>query len=83
MARTSLCRRKKVNYSILFRLWSFDDTYLEWEQQNCFTIPSDSAFRNDLKAIGTGDYDNAQNFKDDYENCQRNDKKLREANKNK
>jgi hypothetical protein len=45
-------------------------------------IPSDSSLREDLKLISNGDYTNAQKFKDDYENLQRNDKKLREANKN-
>jgi len=42
-------------------------------------IPSDSALRSDLKAISENDYTSAQKLKDEYENKQRGDKKLREA----
>lgn len=44
-------------------------------------IPSDSALRSDLKAISENDYTSAQKLKDEYENKQRGDKKLREASK--
>ena len=42
-------------------------------------IPSDSAPRTDLKAISENDYTSAQKLKDEYENKQRGDKKLRET----
>jgi hypothetical protein len=45
-------------------------------------LPSDSVKREDLQALKQDDFVTAQKFKDDFENVQRNDKKLREKNKN-
>jgi hypothetical protein len=49
-------------------------------QDDLFLVPSDSALRTDLKAIVENDYTSAQKMKDEYENRQRIEKKLREAN---
>lgn len=46
-------------------------------------ILSDSTSRQDLKAIQANDFDLAQKCKEEYENLQRKDKKLREAEKTK
>ena len=66
----------KLNF---FRIWSFDNDFLPWIQDEMNLIPSDSALRSDLKAISENDYTSAQKLKDEYENKQRGDKKLREA----
>ena len=62
-----------------YRIWSFDNDFLPWIQDEMNLIPSDSALRSDLKAISENDYTSAQKLKDEYENKQRGDKKLREA----
>ena len=62
-----------------YRIWSFDNDFLPWIQDEMNLIPSDSALRTDLKAISENDYTSAQKLKDEYENKQRGDKKLREA----
>jgi hypothetical protein len=67
----------------MIRIWSFDDDFSLWQQKKLFVIPSDSALRKDLKAISENDLSVAQKYKDEYENIQRNDKKIREAVKNK
>ena len=64
---------------ICCRIWSFDNDFLPWIQDEMNLIPSDSALRSDLKAISENDYTSAQKLKDEYENKQRGDKKLREA----
>lgn len=66
----------KLNF---YRIWSFDNDFLPWIQDEMNLIPSDSALRSDLKAISENDYTSAQKLKDEYENKQRGDKKLREA----
>ena len=66
----------KLNF---YRIWSFDNDFLPWIQDEMNLIPSDSALRTDLKAISENDYTSAQKLKDEYENKQRGDKKLREA----
>ncbi len=71
-------------YNIIFitdRIWSFDNEYEDWIQKDLYLAPSDGSFRVDLKAIATDNMENAQNYKEEYENQQRSDKKLREANK--
>jgi hypothetical protein len=73
----------KLKYIFLtkFRFWSFDDEYTPWDQDNLYLVPSESSIRVDLKAIESGDYNLAQKSKDDYENLQRADKKIREKKK--
>jgi hypothetical protein len=66
-----------------YRLWSVDDNYNEWNQDGLNCLPSDSVKREDLNALTQEDFIIAQKCKDDLENIQRNDKKLREKNNKK
>lgn len=63
-----------------FRFWSYEDKSLDWTQNSLYILPSDSSTRLDLECVKKLEYEQAQIFKDDYENTQRKDKKLREAN---
>ncbi len=66
----------------MFRFWSYDDDYLEWSQGDVgYILPSDSFKRNDLQSIKSDEFDIAQKYKDELENTQRKDRKLREENK--
>jgi hypothetical protein len=81
---SDLYRWKKVNnFKIIFRYWSYDDEYIEWTQKDLECLESDSLKRQDLQALKEDDHVSAQKFKDDLENVQRNDKKLREKEKKK
>jgi hypothetical protein len=62
-------------------MWTYTDEYKPWSQENMFILPSDSSKRKDLNALIELDYENAQKYKDEIENLQRKDKKLREAKK--
>ena len=48
-----------------------------------FTLPSDSTFREDVKLFKEGKETEAQTIKENYEQVQRDDRKLREKYKNK
>ncbi len=65
--------------------WSvFDNRDMKWTQDNIdFLLESDSSKRKDLIALTKGDYDEAQKYKDQYEQIQRDDAKKREMNYNK
>jgi hypothetical protein len=76
-----MLKEKSKTYLIIHRLWSVDSEYGKWSQDDMFVVPSDSTLRTDLGAIISNDFVTGQKFKDDYENVQRKDKKLREANK--
>ena len=67
---------------LICRFWSIDDDYKEWTQTNLNCLPSDSIKREDLISLAKEEYVSAQKFKDGSEAIQRNDKKLREKNKN-
>jgi hypothetical protein len=61
------------------KYWSQEEEYDEWTQTGFdVLLPSDSLKRGDLQALLTNDYDNAQKYKEDLENLQRSDKKLRQ-----
>jgi hypothetical protein len=80
MVRTNIFRRKEVTF-YNSRFWSYDDDYLEWTQGDVgHILPSDSTKRSDLQSIKNDDYDNAQKYKDELENLQRKDKKIRAEN---
>jgi len=65
------------------RYWSFEDNFEPWNQDNMsLVLPSDSTKRVDLHDIERGDFESAQKNKEKTENIQRNDKKLRENEKN-
>ena len=59
--------------------WKINDyVRLPIFQQGGCLLPSDSVFRKDLISLIKNDEVNAQNFKEEYEEMQRNDRKLRE-----
>jgi hypothetical protein len=61
------------------KFWSHDDEYNEWRQDGFdIVLQSDSSKRDDLIGIINNDFENAQKFKEELENLQRKDKKLRE-----
>jgi hypothetical protein len=69
-------------YLFIIRFWSYDDDYLEWSHGDVgYILPSDSFKRNDLQSIKSDDFDIAQKYKDELENMQRKDRKLRDENK--
>jgi hypothetical protein len=83
MARTNLYWWEEV-IIVNFRLWSYNDNYLEWSQDEVGHVPpSDSTKRIDLQSIKNEDFDNAQKYKEELENLQRKDKKLRQENNDK
>lgn len=70
---------KSKNFVNIIRFWSINnETHKPWLQQDVMILQSDSLKRNDLISITNSDYNEAQKSKDDLENLQRSDKKLRE-----
>lgn len=51
---------------------------MEWSQEGLNILESDSTKRKDLECVKNLEYEQAQIHKDEYENNQRKDKKLRE-----
>lgn len=51
---------------------------MDWNQNNLNLLDSDSIKRSDLQSLLNLDYEKAQIFKDELENNQRKDKKIRE-----
>jgi hypothetical protein len=91
---SSDCKHEKIKdckvYSVIEGEWSgfllFDNVkYWQCTDYNLipltempFTLPSDSGTRLDLKYLIEGDETNSQKFKEQYEEIQRHDRKLRE-----
>ena len=68
----------------MFRYWGINHEFEPWNSKGLdFIMPSDSTLRKDLKDLEKLDYISAQINKEDYENIQRKDKKLREENEKK
>jgi len=64
-------------------MWKIDDSEDDWIENMENRLPSDSLFREDSKYIKLKDFDNAQKEKDNLENRQRADAKLRKENQEK
>ena len=63
-----------------FQYWKIKD-YIRlpiFQKGEMNLLPSDSSKRNDLRSLINNDEENAQKFKEEYEEVQRCDRKLRE-----
>lgn len=65
-------------------LWSVFEDEIKWTQQGLdYLLPSDSMYRQDLICVINDNYEDAQSFKEQLEQKQRDDQKLREKYSNK